>query len=198
MRDISIILGFFHNLSMLSTTLRTSSRAWWFEKTHECIRATTTPFECTRREYRRDRRGRTFIFRQRRSARRAFTFGTPYVNYCRYANVSFCFIFYPLHPAVIGNHWITIHDRFADEGGGAGQALSPMNKRGNRAGARCKFITRVCRAFVRVRLFVKSNQILSSAHSRRFYKRSIAEADRGTAMSPSVRVSYRRYSFVCI
>jgi len=59
--------------------------------------------------------GRTFIFCRRRSARCAFT---PYVNYCRYASVSFCFIFSipPLdsHPAIIGNHWI--HDRFAGEG----------------------------------------------------------------------------------
>lgn len=114
------------------------------------------------------------------------TFETlPYVNY---ADASFCFIFSlslllpsrcyrkPL------NSW-SFRGRGRGEGrGGYKRPLSRIHKRGNRAGARCKFITHVCRAFVRVRLFVKSNQILSNAYSRHFYKTSIVEAGRNVAM----------------
>lgn len=122
--------------------------------------------------------GRTFIFRRRRSARCALPSErgtlTPYVNYCRYASVSFCFIF-STSPRPSSRYYRKPLNSWSFRGRGheeqwRGQALSRMNKRGNRARAWCKFITRVCRAFVRVRLFVKSNQILSSAHSRRFYK----------------------------
>lgn len=129
------------------------------------------------------------------------TFETlPYVNY---ADASFCFIFSlslllpsrcyrkPL------NSW-SFRGRERDEGrGGYKRPLSRMHKRGNRAGARCKFITRVCRAFVRVRLFVKSNQILSNAYSRHFCKTSIVEAGWNVAMrwfSPIVNIRLLVYN----
>lgn len=96
------------------------------------------------------------------------------------------------------NSW-SFRGREQDEGrGGYKRPLSRMHKRGNRAGARCKFITHVCRAFVRVRLFVKSNQILSNAYSRHFYKSSIVEAERIVAMrSFSSIVFYSQYSSAC-
>lgn len=114
------------------------------------------------------------------------TFETlPYVNY---AGPSFCFIF-SLSDLLSSrcyrkplNSW-SFRGRGRGEGrGGYKRPLSRMNKRGNRAGARCKFVTHVCRMFVRVRLFVKSNQILSNTHSRHFYKSSIVEAGRNVAM----------------
>lgn len=135
---------------------------------------------------------RTFIFRRRRSERRARYLRNAF-PLCKLLSIrERFFLFYILHPWTSPprcyrkplNSW-----SFCGRGqkGSGGQALSRMHKRGNRAGARCKFITRVCRAFVRVRLFVKSNQILSSAHSRRFYKSSIAEVGRDVAMWPAVR-----------
>lgn len=100
----------------------------------------------------------------------------PYVNY---AGASFCFIF-SLSDLFLPsrcyrkplNSW-SFRGRERGEGRRRyKRPLSRMNKRGNRAGARCKFVTHVCRTFVRVRLFVKSNQILSNIHSRHFYKSS--------------------------
>lgn len=92
---------------------------------------------------------------------------------CKLLSIRECFfLFYiPYLPVVIGNHWI--HDRFADEGEEEGGRTSARSlewiKKAIGAGARCKFITRVCRAFVRTRLFVESNQILSNTHSRYFF-----------------------------
>lgn len=136
-----------------------------------------------------------YLFSGNDEMRVTFKTLSHYVNYCRYAGVFFLFYILlsldstPCYRKPL-NSW-SFHGRGQKSSGG--QALSPMNKRGNRVGVRCKFITRVCRAFVRVRLFVKSNQILSSVHSRRFYKSSIAEA--GRRCRPYALFFYRQYLF---
>jgi len=103
-RDVSITLDSIRN-ARRSSTLRTSPSLLISKDTRAYVR--NDDFECVHRK--RSSSGRTFIFRRRRSARRALPIGTfsPYVNYCRYASVSF--LFYILHPpsihhAVIGNH----------------------------------------------------------------------------------------------
>lgn len=140
---------------------------------------------CKRGFHSRGRDRRLNILFSRRNSRARVTSATlSYVNYRRYERFFLFYIPYP--PVVIGNHWI--HDRSAGGRRGKGERTRPrMNKRGNRAGARCKFITRVRRAFVGRCLFAESNQILSNAHSRHFYKSSRVEvAETRSFAAPSV------------
>lgn len=92
MRDVSIILGPIHNASTLLTTLRTLPSCLLISKdTRAYTRKCSVQVCASERSF--EWANIYFPATTKRASR--VTFGTLslYVNYCRYASVSFCFIF---------------------------------------------------------------------------------------------------------